>query len=544
MSSRAATEAVPAAVSYISTTMTPFLYQTKTLSNLRWVGANPIFGCRYPRSVVRNNLCFAHQSIHNRHYSSPGWGRDNSNNRADRVRAAPAKAFVKRKPNPPPRSSRNSEFEIPFEFDELHKSEHKKGNGSAIKLNRLDTINVNEFGEVDDSELEGSGFEGEDGAMYPDEGGSSMNLRGPRESTITETERRAFQRIFSDMFAQNQSLSPQPSQESKDQAKSKLDSILSSVISKLPKTPEERLKIVNSYPPALRPAAAKAMQLDDGEDENLFEGEMEELADLDHDQLEAMRNPERERVESLMQEARTDYDLWAVMEKEVFSLIPKLGLEEAPLNVGQMTDADAEGKSKSKKKSGPNKSKRKKAEIASEGEEANKVERFDRVVAQSPNGTEVTALTLYGPLYPSYLLFGIRLLDRSFAKPSPLALSVLPKIKSLGAISHVLGASTQLYNEIIRIHYYSYEDFNSIAKTLNEMEHSAVDQDEDTLELVIDILRLKAAIARGEKGELMKELWGMPQFSRVNFQFWRDKIATTIHARTQAMIGQPMPVLR
>jgi len=300
---------------------------------------------------------------------------------------------------------------------------------------------------------------------------------------------------------------------------------------------------VNSYPPALRPAAAKAMQLSDGEEEDLFEGEMEELADLDHDQLEALRSPERDRVESLMKQARTDFDLWAVLEKEVFSLIPKLGLEEDPLNVGQM---DAEPQGKSKYKAGANASKRKKAKIASEKEEANKVERFDRVVAQSSNGTDVSALTLYGPLYPSYLLFGIRLLDRSFAKPSPLALSILPKIKSFGAISHVLGASTQLYNEIIRIYYYGYEDFDGVAKTLNEMEHSAVELDEETLDVVIDILRMQATVARGEKGDLLRELWSMPQFARVNFQFWRNKIAKTIHikTKTQTMLGQPMPVLK
>ncbi|TVY49234.1 hypothetical protein LOCC1_G000804 [Lachnellula occidentalis] len=508
--------------------MTPFLYQTKTLSNFRWVGTNPIFGCRYTRSTVRS------------------WGRDNSDNRSDRVRPAPAKAkgFIKRKPNPPPKSSRNVEFEIPFEFDELHKSGHKKAKGSAIKLNRWDTINVNEFGEADDPVLDGSEFGGEDGDMYPDDDeGPSMNLRGPRESTITEGERRAFQRIFSDMFAQNQ-LAPKPSQESKDQAKSMLDTILGTAVGKLPKSKEERLKIVNSYPPALRPAAAKAMQLSDaGDDENLFEGEMEELADLDHDQLEALRSPERERVESLMKEARTDFDLWAVLEKEVFSLIHKLGLEEDPLNIGEM---DTEGQGKSKYKAGPKASKRKKAKIDSEKEEANKVERFDRVVAQSSNGTDVSALTFYGPLYPSYLLFGIRLLDRSFAKPSPLALSILPKIKSLGAISHVLGASTQLYNEIIRIYYYGYEDFDGVAKTLNEMEHSAVELDEETLDVVIDILRMQATVARGEKGDVMKELWSMPQFARVNFQYWRNKIAKTIHVKTevQALVSQPMSALR
>jgi hypothetical protein len=243
-----------------------------------------------------------------------------------------------------------------------------------------------------------------------------------------------------------------------------------------------------------------------------------------------------------MKDARTDLELWEVMEKEVFSLIPKLGLEEDPLNVGSIKDE--ESKAKAKAKSGRTRTKRKKARMLYEMEEANKEERFDRVVALSPNGTEVGPFTLYGPLYPSYLLLGIRLLDRSFAKPSPLALSILPKLKSLGAISHVLGASTQLYNEILRTYYYRYEDFGGVAKTLNEMEHSAVDLDEETLDIVIEILKMQAQIGRGEKGEEMRVLWTMPQFSRVNFQFWRNKIARTIDVRTQATVGQPVPLMR
>jgi len=114
----------------------------------------------------------------------------------------------------------------------------------------------------------------------------------------------------------------------------------------------------------------------------------------------------------------------------------------------------------------------------------------------------------------------------------------------LGAISHVLGASTQLYNEILRTYYYRYEDFGGVAKTLNEMEHSAVDLDEETLDIVIEILKMQAQIGRGEKGEEMRVLWTMPQFSRVNFQFWRNKIARTIDVRTQATVGQPVPLMR
>jgi hypothetical protein len=246
---------------------------------------------------------------------------------------------------------------------------------------------------------------------------------------------------------------------------------------------------------------------------------MEELAELGLNELEALRDPERERVEALMKNANTDVEFWEVMEKEVFALIPKLGLEdEKPEPVKKPTTA-----------------KMKKAKAAKQPKP--EIERFEKVVAQTPNGTEVSALTLYGPLYPSYLLLGLRLLDRSFAKPSPLALSILPKIKSLGPISHVLGASTQLYNELLRTYFYRYEDFNSIAKTLNEMEKSAVEVDEETLEVIIEILKTKAVIGRGEKGSTIKALWQMPQYARVNFQYWRNKTADILEKNYVAARG-------
>jgi hypothetical protein len=496
--------------------MTPFLYQTKTLSNYILARADATYRAR---SIIRHSPRSLNQPhVGNRHYhEEPKWGRGR-----DRTHDTKG-GFTKRQPPPQPKKSRDAEYEIPFEFDQLSKFGHKTENRPTTR--RPETVHVNEFGEAEDGEAEdaqGINYEGGNGDILEEEGGSpSMNLRGPRESTITETEKRAFQRIFSDIF-ESQSAPPPSTQKvagGEELARSKLDAIMGTAVHNIRGDAEKR-KIVDSYPPALRFAAAKALGLSGSPKEDLFDGEMEELAELGLDELEALRDPERERVETLMKNANTDVGLWEVMEKEVFALIPKLGLEDdKPEPVKKPTTA-----------------KMKKAKKAAK-QPKEEPERFEKVVAQTPNGTEVSALTLYGPLYPSYLLLGLRLLDRSFAKPSPLALSILPKIKSLGPISHVLGASTQLYNELLRTYFYRYEDFNSIAKTLNEMEKSAVEVDEETLEVIIEILKTKAVISRGEKGSTIKALWQMPQYARVNFQYWRNKTADILEKNYVAARG-------
>ena len=84
---------------------------------------------------------------------------------------------------------------------------------------------------------------------------------------------------------------------------------------------------------------------------------------------------------------------------------------------------------KSKKKKGS-----KKAKNSPKPENVTEIEPQEQseVTSSEPAVDGVSPLALYGPLYPSFLLLGLRLLDRSFAKPSPLALSILPRIKSLG----------------------------------------------------------------------------------------------------------------
>jgi hypothetical protein len=146
----------------------------------------------------------------------------------------------------------------------------------------------------------------------------------------------------------------------------------------------------------------------------------------------------------------------------------------------------------------------------------------------------VSPLALYGPLYPSYLLLGLRLLDRGFAKPSPLALALLPRIKSSGFTSHVLGASTQFYNELLRIYHYRQDDFRGMIDLLAEMENSALDVDDETLGIVLDVIKAQRSINHGAKGPAVKALWSMPEFAHKKFEFWRDVIHKAIFERTEA----------
>ncbi|RAL60667.1 hypothetical protein DID88_009985 [Monilinia fructigena] len=209
---------------------------------------------------------------------------------------------------------------------------------------------------------------------------------------------------------------------------------------------KQRRAEINRYPPALRAAAARAIGL--YPEEELDAGI--ENTELGFDAHEELRQPERERVEGLLRNANTDFELWEVLEKEVFPLIGKM-VEEDPT-----TTADVEPK--------------------------------------------VSPLALYGPLYPSYLLLGLRLLDRGYSRPSQLSLSILPRIKSFGLLSHVLGASTPLYNELLRISWLRYDDFRTCIDLLEEMEHAGLEFDSETLGIVTDILKIRAFVWKGEAG--------------------------------------------
>jgi hypothetical protein len=498
--------------------MLPFLYKTRTLSVVPSIST--FLGVQSKKVPPFARKFSISSTIHERDRPS-----QSSYHARDRQ---------PRPPRPSPRGySNDKQDEIPFDVE-----------GDLIN-DPFDNLGLDEFGEPNTSMFEG--FDGiEDGEDHDggDQtiGAGSMNLRGPRESTITDSERRAFQNIFAEMFSDDRSsaasgpdvLSP------KGNARANLDSILSEALSQNERNKAEKEDIVNRWPGALRPAVAKAIGLtDDAENEsNEATEDKEAQAGRDIDELESLREPERKRVETMMREAPTDIELWDVMDREVFSLIPKLGLSETQNEVEGPGERSTK-KSKSMKMAtgrptvSVDKNKRQglPSSGATEADELFKAQAVPRLsnVLDPATGSEIPALAFYGPLYPSYLLLGIRLLDREFSRPSPLALAILSKIKSLGAISHVLGASPSLYNENLRVYLYRYEDFHSIVATMNDMNASAVQQNKETLEIIKEALALRWRVQHGERGPVPQQIWSqMPPWSAVNLTVWKHKIALAL----------------
>jgi hypothetical protein len=405
----------------------------------------------------------------------------------------------------------------------VYQPEEATRNESQIPWDTTEMMD-NDFNEVKSSDLYGAQDDIFDDENEIDAWTRTFDQSQDRQTTITPSERAAFETIFENIRNKTKNAqryhaygeaSSDPA--SKERAMSRLEGILGNAMTAdIPRTRDEKEIVVNRYPPSLRALAAKAVGLDF--DESHFEETAKEEEEaLDNDQLEELRKPIREGVEAKMRAAETDFALWDVMEEEVFPLIAKLGLGGA--------EKEKPATKRGKKPPKTLKTKSSKSTLPSED---NHSSQFQPILHE---GQVISPLAFYGPLYPSYLLLGLRLLDRSFVRPSPLTLSILPKIKSLGLISHVLGATTQLYNELLIIHWYRLDDFRGVLNLLSEMEQFGLNFNRETLDIIDDITRMQGRILRGDRGPTLKALWSLAEFAPGKFGYWQKKITKMLNEK-------------
>jgi hypothetical protein len=483
----------------MSSTMTPFLYQTRTIARLQRSVCNK--NCRgqilapIHRRNIHSSLSHSADSTYTAQTSSGNASHDVGFSRTFKgVRKVEVAS-----------SSRYSDNVGPTFEDQPRAWRNPLMNGTDGETeNNNGRSNTIDFDEED-----------QDLADYGSEIESLTKRSYPQmESTITDTERHAFQKIFSDIFKRSQSGPINDSLENKtpvdlENAKSRLDNILGNALASEPQTLKDKQRAVNKYPPALRAAAARAAGLYPEDDKVM------DKPDVVLDKLEGDREVERQRVEGLLRGAETDFDLWEILEREVFPLIGKMGLQE-----------NAPPEPKPIKLRG-----RKKASSTK-----NRTRGYKGIDEELPpfrqQPQEIPQLALYGPLYPSYLLLSLRLLDRSFARSSPLALSLLPRIKSLGLISHVLGASTALYNELIQIYWHRHEDVLSCLDLLQEMEDAGLELNEETFNIVQEIVRMRYIMRTGDMGESVRVRYSMPDYKKAaKFLWWKNKIGEPLLLR-------------
>jgi hypothetical protein len=214
-------------------------------------------------------------------------------------------------------------------------------------------------------------------------------------------------------------------------------------------------------------------------------------------QNEALRREERNRVDAKLRAAKTDFEVWDILEEEVFPMVQKLGIAEAPSNT----------------------------EPASNKRRGKRTKTDDK--PRLP-------LHIYGPLYPAYLLNALRILDTQFARSSPLALHILPRVKELGPASWVLGVSTPFYNELARILWNRYGDPTAVFNLLEEMRVAGLYCDEGTRNVVQQIEQFLGSVSQGNWGPFLRELASLPEYEFAvlpRIRHWLKTIQVHIYER-------------
>ncbi|KAI8965472.1 hypothetical protein F5Y11DRAFT_292288 [Daldinia sp. FL1419] len=381
-----------------------------------------------------------------------------------------------------------------------------------------------------------------------------------RRGTITPSERRVFERIFADIKARG--LKPFVPEDSPASATRTTMSIMQQALLDAKRTrpatfttpdhlngpTKDREKALLRFPPELRAAASKAFDTikpsssrhsagDDiaydtdsiatnQEDPNGDEGWIvpTNTADLTAE-LEAKRSPERSRVERLITAAVTDFELWDVLEKEVFTMPAKLGIDSNAYKLS----ITGRRRRKSTNSALTNEAVSHLEDLASSHlEDASEAvqEETDAIAAESDTPPQDLSLHVHGPLYPEYLLLALRRLDTAFHTPSPLAFSVLPRIKELGLESYILGVSTPFYNELLDIYWTRRGDLSGVLDLLEEMQHCGLRFDTQTASFLGKVdTALTMLATRESAGSFGRALATMPEYDRSvrqRIRHWRE----------------------
>ncbi|KAI1207496.1 uncharacterized protein F4807DRAFT_434772 [Annulohypoxylon truncatum] len=415
-----------------------------------------------------------------------------------------------------------------------------------------------------------------------------------RRGTITPSERLIFERIFADIRARGLKPTFRPDspsdaatrstmlimqQAAQDAGQSRPATVAAPGL--LAGAARDRHKALLRFPPELREAAGKALgtiqsssavthfgggrgdeeqQQEGGED--AAKADKKKEADVDEGwktpahsinrtiELEAKRRPERVRVEGLIVNAKTDFELWDVLEKEVFTMPARLGINrgapttEPEEEISDELEAEEEGivdeelANSSEEASDALDT----AEVAG-NEPENEAEGTDDVAADvdvapdSDTPPEELSLYVYGPLYPAYLLLALRRLDTAFRAPSLLAFSLLPRIKELGLESYILGVSTPFYNELLEIYWNRRGDLPGMLHLLEEMRHCGLYFDEQTASILNQVDTATAALAtKVSSGSFGRALMTMPEYDRDirdRLRHWHRIVDLSIKEREQ-----------
>jgi hypothetical protein len=310
------------------------------------------------------------------------------------------------------------------------------------------------------------------------------------KTTITRTERAAFQKLYRKVDAEGRQqkkkdhaveldqVADEHYKNEKDNTKPSLDKVFDEALKGQP-----RLR-------ALRTERTKARST------------KEDVA-----KLKEIGLAERERIDKLIRNAPTDRALWQTLEREVFTKVRDLDLDNAS--------------------GGPTKASTSKTS-------SDTLQKASKAKPPHKPDPPSTDARIFFHNYPYHLITAIVTLRTEFPS-STLPFSILPTIKKLGRSSHALGATTTLYKHLIRTAWIQQCSYTTINMLLSEMDNNAIEFDADILGLIDAIIKEHNLARSGGLGREMALLYGMDMFA-ADFEkmvTWRKVIAERLGLRSE-----------
>lgn len=312
------------------------------------------------------------------------------------------------------------------------------------------------------------------------------------DSTITPTERKAFEKLFK-LSQKNVKSDDKPT---KPNHETDVDTILNTAVSAI----KARQRPKPEFPAALRPLAEEALAK-----RNEVQRAAKSLLENESPRARRLRiaiEEDLQQVTMRMQEATTDVALHASLQTYVLDRVAALELDGAPtphVPLPKPKPQPTTPNSPPPKPGPPGLQKRPKG--------------------ISDNQVLNANLALHLKLYARTL--------RTAFPSSSLRLTLLPTLKSLGPAPFALAATTTLYNEHLLATYSQHPTRpEDLVAVLEEMDREVYDFDGRTLKLVEKVLKDAKALREGAGGEGLRALWGCERVGKAvgELEQWRGVV--------------------
>lgn len=327
-----------------------------------------------------------------------------------------------------------------------------------------------------------------------------------QKSTITPSEAEIFKGIFEEIAQGKMPAAKRRSGESNFQSHYPImesqPTVEKSRVSKF------RQSILGRYPRSLQDAARVALGMVDNNLSNSETNPLQESKEAqarviqELHQNETARLQEKKRVEALMEGCDTDTALWRVMEDEVFPLPEKLGIVQQKMI--EHTECPNFGSKTAAPESPKNDYDTSQKVLLSQDDDQREEQR--RLMAT------------HGPLFPLFISNGLTGFVSAFARPSPFAFQILPRIAAMGLPAYVLGVSASFYVALARLHWDQFGDANSALDVFHEMNLFGLTMSVEVNELLTEMRDQLHRCAWGTQGSFVMSIMEYPPYDRLLIQ--------------------------